>query len=135
MRTLSATLGSKVDCFPAEGIETGDAAKGSSIIVERWSPGCVIPWHWHTPNEHVMMVSGTLSFEIKDEKPTRVKAGDFVLIPSHQISQAKCVSTQPCIDFLYTDSAFDVHFVDSTGKEISPDEARKVNKNVMSHGK
>lgn len=38
-----------------------------------------------------MMVSGTLNFEIKGEKPTQVKAGDFVLIPSHQISQAKCV--------------------------------------------
>ena len=129
---LSATLGTKVGCFPAEGIETGDAAKGPSIIVERWSPGCIIPWHWHTPNEHVMMVSGALNFEIKGEKPTRVTAGDFVLIPSHQISRAKCVSTQPCIDFLYTDAPFDVHFVDPAGKEISRDDALKLNKNVPS---
>ena len=127
---LSATLGDRVGCFPAVGNETGDAAKGPSIVVERWSLGCVIPWHWHTPNEHVMIVSGTLNFEIKGKTPTQVKAGDFILIPSRQISQAKCISTQPCIDFLYTDAAFDVHFVDPEGKEISADEALKVNKNV-----
>ena len=103
----------------AVGVETGDAAKGPSIIVEKWDPGCQIPWHWHTPNEHVMMVSGTFSFEIKGEKPIDVQAGDFVLIPSHQVSQTKCVGPQPCIDFLYTDAPFDVHFVDETGKEIS----------------
>jgi hypothetical protein len=21
--------------------------------------GCVVPWHWHTPTEHMMIVSGT----------------------------------------------------------------------------
>ncbi len=131
---LSTALGGKVGC-PAEGVEMGDAAKGASIIVERWSKGCVIPWHWHTPNEHVMMVSGRLKFEMKDEKPVLVKAGDFVLIPSHHISQATCVGPQSCIDFLYTDTAFDVHFVDPAGKEISPEEALKVNKNVASHRK
>jgi quercetin dioxygenase-like cupin family protein len=115
---LSTTLQGKVGC-PAEGVETGDAAKGPSIIVEKWPPGCTIPWHWHTPNEHVMMVTGTLNFEMKGEKSTQVKAGDFVLIPSHHISQATCTGPQSCIDFLYTDAPFDVHFVDETGKEIS----------------
>ena len=121
---LSTTLRGKVGC-PAEGVETGDAAKGPSIIMERWPPGCVIPWHWHTPNEYVMMVTGIFSFEIKGEKPVQVKAGDFVLIPSHHISQTTCVGPQSCIDFLYTDAAFDVHFVDQAGKEISTDQALK----------
>jgi quercetin dioxygenase-like cupin family protein len=49
----------------AAGIETGDPTKGPSIIVEKFAPGCAISWHWHTPNEHVMMVSGTFRFEIQ----------------------------------------------------------------------
>ena len=75
---LSSTLrpsGPKgIPCLEG-GAETGDAAKGPSIIVERFAPGCTIPWHWHTPNEHIMMVSGTLNFEMKGEKPVRVEQG------------------------------------------------------------
>jgi quercetin dioxygenase-like cupin family protein len=107
------------------GIETGDPAKGPSIIVEKFVPGCAIPWHWHTPNEHVMMVSGTFRFEIQDEKSVEVNAGDFVFIPSHHISQTTCLGPDACINFLYTDAPADMHFVDETGAEISSDQAHK----------
>lgn len=53
---LAATLRDS-GCSVA-GIESGDPTKGPSIIVEKFAAGCAIPWHWHTPNEHVMMVSG-----------------------------------------------------------------------------
>ncbi len=109
----------------AVGIETGDPAKGPSIIVEKFEPGCVIPWHWHTPNEHVMMVSGTFLFEIRGERPVQVNAGDFVRIPSRHVSQTTCVGTVPCINFLYSDGPLDIHFVDETGAEISLDQALK----------
>ena len=107
------------------GIETGDPAKGPSIIVEKFASGCAIPWHWHTPNEHVMMVSGTFLFEIQGEKSVEVNAGDFVLIPSHHISQTTCLGPDPCINFLYTDASADMHFVDENGAEISSEQALK----------
>ena len=123
IRSLAATL--RGSGCSVNGIETGDPAKTSSIAVEKFAPGCAIPWHWHTPNEHVMMVSGTFAFEIKGEGPVQVKAGDFVLIPSHRISQTTCVGTDPCINFLYTDAPMDIHFVDDMGAEISQDQALK----------
>lgn len=122
IRTLAATLRGS-GCLSTNGIETGDPAKTWSIAVEKFPPGCAIPWHWHTPNEHVMMVSGTFNFEIQGEKPVRVNAGDFVLIPSHRASQTTCVGPDPCINFLYTDAPMDIHFVDDTGAEISLDQA------------
>ena len=64
---LSTTLrpsGAKGLACSEVGVETGDAATGPSIVVEKFAPGCTIPWHWHTPNEHIMMVSGRASFEI-----------------------------------------------------------------------
>ena len=120
---LGATLRGS-DCSAA-GIETGDPRHGPSIIVEKFTPGCAIPWHWHTPNEHVMMVSGAFHFEIRGEKPVEVNAGDFVLIPSHHVSQTTCVGPDSCVDFLYTDAAADMHFVDHGGAEISYDQALK----------
>ena len=123
IRPLAATLRGS-GCL-VNGIDTGDPAKTSSIAVEKYAPGCAIPWHWHTPNEHVMMVSGTFNFEIRGEKPVRVHAGDFVLIPSRRVSQTTCVGPEPCINFLYTDAPMDIHFVDDTGAEISSDLAQQ----------
>src|SRR2546427_690875 len=40
-------------------VESGDPTKGPSVIVFKGTAGCVIPWHWHTPTEHVMIVSGS----------------------------------------------------------------------------
>src|SRR5215471_19593760 len=96
IRSLAATL--RGSGCTVNGIETGDPAKTPTIAVEKFAPGCAIPWHWHTPNEHVMMVSGTFALEIQGEKAVQVHAGDFVLIPSHRISQTTCVGPDPCIN-------------------------------------
>lgn len=120
---LAATLRDS-GCSVA-GIESGDPTKGPSIIVEKFAPGYAIPWHWHTPNEHVMMVSGIFRFEIQNEASVQIDPGDFVLIPSHHASQTPCLGPDPCVDFLYTDAAADIHFVDETGAEISSEQAQK----------
>src|SRR5579872_297942 len=48
-------------------VESGDPSKGPSVIVFKATPGCVIPWHMHTPTEHVMIVSGSAKVEMKGE--------------------------------------------------------------------
>ena len=47
-------------------VESGDPAKGAFVLVFKATPGCVIPWHWHTGAEHVMIVSGSAKVEMKD---------------------------------------------------------------------
>lgn len=39
-------------------VESGDPSKGGSVMFAKAQPGCNVPWHWHTPNEQLMMVSG-----------------------------------------------------------------------------
>ena len=46
-------------------VESGDPSKGPSVIVFKGTAGCVIPWHRHTPTEHVMIVSGSAKVEMK----------------------------------------------------------------------
>src|ERR1700739_1282731 len=55
-------------------VQAGDPAKGSSIILARMTSGCVFPWHWHTPGEHIMMVSGTARVEMKDARPLTLRS-------------------------------------------------------------
>jgi hypothetical protein len=46
-------------------VESGDPSKGSSVIVFKGTSGCSISWHWHTPTERVMIVSGSAKVEMR----------------------------------------------------------------------
>jgi quercetin dioxygenase-like cupin family protein len=107
-------------CAPAA-VQAGDPAQGSSIIYGELETGCVVPWHWHTPNEHLMIVSGTARAEMKGAAPLVLEAGGFAMMPSHHVHQFTC--TTACSLYVYSDAAFDMHYVDGGGNEITPDRA------------
>ena len=101
----------------------GDPSKGGSVILVKTATGCVVPWHWHTPTEQLMILSGRGKAEMKDGAPVSLHAGDYLSMPSKGVHQFTCVSA--CTFFLSSDGVFDIHYVDASGKEISPDEALK----------
>src|SRR5262245_64166877 len=69
-------------------VQSGDPAKSASIILVRMAGNCAIPWHWHTPVEHVMMVSGSAKAEIKDTgKSVTLGPGSYAMMPSKHVHQ------------------------------------------------
>src|ERR1044072_612742 len=72
-------------------VQSGDPAKGPSVLLAKGAAGCVIPWHWHTPAEHVMIVSGSAKVAMKDGGKTEVLGpGGYAMMPSKQIGRASC---------------------------------------------
>jgi quercetin dioxygenase-like cupin family protein len=104
-------------------VQSGDPTKEASILLAKASAGCTFPWHWHTPNEHIMMVSGQATLETKDGKSLVLDAGGYAMMPSHHVHSFSC--TSDCALYVHSDGAFDMHYVDSAGKEITPEEALK----------
>lgn len=104
-------------------VQKGDPSKGASILLAKTSSGCSIPWHWHTPNEHLMLVKGVARVEMKDGKPLTLREGGFALMPARHVHQFVCETT--CLLYVYSDGAFDIHYVDTQGKEIPPADALK----------
>ena len=102
-------------------VESGDTSKGSSVIVFKGTSGCPIPWHWHTPTEHVMLVSGSAKVEMKGGSSAILGPGGYAMMPSKHVHQFSCTSA--CTAFVTSDTAFDIHYVDADGKEIPPDVA------------
>ena len=102
-------------------VESGDPSKGPSVIVFKGTAGCLIPWHWHTPTEHVMIVSGSAKVEMKGGSSAILGPGGYALMPSKHVHQFTC--TTACAAFINSDRAFDIHYVDPNGKEIPPDAA------------
>ena len=41
-------------------VDQGDPAKGASVLIIKGTRGCRAPWHFHTPNEQLMMISGVM---------------------------------------------------------------------------
>ena len=109
-------------------VQSGEPTKGPSIILAKMAAGCSFPWHWHTPNEHLMMVTGAGLVEMKGGKPLTLSAGGFAMMPSHHVHQFSCAG--PCTLYVYSDAAFDMHYVDAQGREMSPDAALKAVKEV-----
>lgn len=108
-------------------VESGDPSKGPSVILIKATAGCRIPWHWHTPTEHVMIVTGSAKLQMKDGDHTAVLGpGGYAMMPSKHVHQFTCSSA--CTAFVSSDGAFDIHYVDANGGEVSPDEALKKTK-------
>ena len=97
-------------------VKEGNPTTGPSVIKIKLQPGCVIPWHWHTPNERVIVISGSAKNEMKGMEPVILKQGDFMLQSAKQIHQFTAVTSVEY--FLLSDAPFDIHYVDATGKEI-----------------
>src|SRR6266566_4093245 len=75
------------DCFTVA-VERGDPTKGPSVILAKFAPGCVAPFHWHTPSETAMVVSDSLEIQMKDEKRLVTHHGDFAYLPAHHVHRA-----------------------------------------------
>jgi quercetin dioxygenase-like cupin family protein len=104
-------------------VQHGDPSSGSSVILAKSATGCTVPWHWHTADEQLMIVSGSAKVAMKDGQPTSLHSGDYLSLPGKNAHQFTCVAA--CTLFIMPSAAFDIHYVDKDGKEISPDEALK----------
>lgn len=103
--------------------QRGDPTKGGAVILIKMTPGCKVPWHWHSASEALMMVSGKGKIEMKDATPasSAVAPGDYVYLPGKHAHEFSCATA--CTFFDVTEGAFDIHYIDKDGKEIPPDQA------------
>jgi quercetin dioxygenase-like cupin family protein len=101
----------------------GNPRSGPAWVLLKLASGCRVPWHWHTANETLLVVSGRGTLAMKDGPPLRFAPGAYASLPSHHVHQASC--SRACLLFNSADAAFDIHYVDASGEEISTDEAMR----------
>ena len=99
----------------------GDPRTGPAWVLLKLASGCRVPWHWHTANETLLVISGRGTLAMKDGPPLQFAPGAYASLPSHHMHQASC--SRACLLFNAADAAFDIHYVDASGEEISPDKA------------
>ena len=104
----------------------GDMSTGPATLMVRMRTGCMVPFHWHTPSEELVVLQGAPLAQMMGERPVMLRVGSYSQLPSKHVHRFRCTSKVDCLIFLVADAAFDIHFVDDGGKEISTEKALEV---------
>ena len=102
-------------------IVRGNPRSGPAWVMLKLASGCRVPWHWHTANEDMVAISGQGTIDTKDGKPVRIAPGTYASLPKHHVHRASCKRT--CVFFSIADAAYDIHYVNEKGDEISATKA------------
>ncbi len=85
----------------------GDPAKRNADIFFKVPAHAVIPRHWHTSAERMVLVSGELHVTYDGRKPVVLMPGTYAYGPAKAPHKAECKSASPCILFIAFESPVD----------------------------
>jgi quercetin dioxygenase-like cupin family protein len=91
-------------------VETGDPASGRSTLILKASAGCVVPWHFHTAEEQLIIVSGTVLAEMIHYPSARLGPGGFAVMGGRMPHQFTCQGKSACLMFVTFDRAYDIYW-------------------------
>ena len=97
-----------VKCL-SSAVETGDPASGLDVDLKA-SAGCVVPWHFHTAEEQLIIVSGTVLAEMIHHPSARLGPGGFAVMGGRMPHQFTCQSKSACLMFVTFDRAYDIYW-------------------------
>jgi quercetin dioxygenase-like cupin family protein len=92
----------------ASAIETGEADKGSSTWILKAPAGCVVPWHSHTAQEQLIVVTGQVLAELSDHPSMVLGPGGYAMMSGRMAHQFTCQSREACVMFVIFDGPYDI---------------------------
>ena len=107
LRSVQFSPDNDVTCL-SSAVETGDPTTGRSTLILNAPSGCVVPMHFHTAEEQMMVVSGAVLAEMTDHPPTRLGPGGFAMMGSRMPHQFTCQGKSACLMFVAFDRAYDI---------------------------
>jgi quercetin dioxygenase-like cupin family protein len=82
-----------------------------STILLKATPGCVVPWHYHTAMEQVVVIRGLLKMEMTGHSATTVGPGGFAAMPSKMAHRFVCSGKRECLLTVMFDGAYDIFWL------------------------
>jgi hypothetical protein len=92
-------------------LENGDMKTGPSTAILKAAPNCVVPPHYHTAEEQLMVVRGEVSTGMEGMPETVLGAGGFAMMPSKHVHWFTCTAKEQCLMFVTFDRAYDIVWV------------------------
>jgi quercetin dioxygenase-like cupin family protein len=80
-------------------------------MILRAPPKCLVPWHYHTAREELMVARGSVLTEMEGVPAAPLEPGGYAAMGSRQKHQFTCVGSQDCILFVTFDGVYDIVWV------------------------
>lgn len=78
----------------------GDPSKNNADIYLKVPANSIIPRHWHTSAERMVLVSGELHVTYDGQKTAVLKPGTYAYGPAKLPHKAECKNAGPCVLFI-----------------------------------
>ena len=102
--------GDSPDCLQFA-LENGDLETGPSTAIMKASPNCVVPPHYHTAEEQLIIVRGQVSTGMDGMPETLLGPGGFAMMPGKRVHWFSCKGKDECLMFVTFDRAYDIVWV------------------------
>jgi quercetin dioxygenase-like cupin family protein len=89
-------------------LENGDMKTGPSTAIMKAAPKCVVPPHYHTAEEQLIIVKGYVSTGMEGMKDTVLGPGGFAMMPGKAPHWFTCTAREECLMFVTFDRAYDI---------------------------
>ena len=92
-------------------LENGDMKTGPSTAIMKAKPKCVVPPHYHTAEEQLIIVKGDVSTGMEGMKDAVLGPGGFAMMPSKAPHWFTCTAKEECLMFVTFDRAYDIVWI------------------------
>jgi quercetin dioxygenase-like cupin family protein len=92
-------------------LENGDMKTGPSTAIMKAAPNCVVPPHYHSAEEQLVIVRGEVSTGMEGMPDTLLGPGGFAMMASKQVHWFSCTAKDECLMFVTFDRAYDIVWV------------------------
>lgn len=92
-------------------LENGDPAAGPSTFLLKAPANCVVPPHYHTAEEQLLVTTGQLSTGMEGMNTQLLGPGGFAMMPSKAPHWFTCQSKDGCLMFVTFDRTYDIVWV------------------------
>jgi quercetin dioxygenase-like cupin family protein len=89
-------------------LESGNPASGASTFILKASAKCVVPWHYHTAEEQLVVIQGSVLTEMDGMSASTLGSGGFALMLSKKRHAFSCGSGAECLMVVSFDRPYDI---------------------------
>ena len=98
-------------------LENGDPDKGPSTFLLKAPSGCQVAPHYHTAEEQLIVIRGSVTTGMKGMRDVTLTAGGIAVMPGKAIHWFSCSGKDSCLMVVTFDQKYDIVWVDAAAAD------------------
>jgi quercetin dioxygenase-like cupin family protein len=94
-------------------LENGNPDTGPSTFLLKAPPGCRVAAHYHTAEEQLIVIRGSVLTGMKDMRSVTLTSGGVAVMPAKAIHWFSCSGKDPCLMVVTFNQKYDIVWVDA----------------------